>query len=120
MPRETISPSTGAQRLTKLSKFIPKAINSTPTTSKQSNAPNTPQLGPKEHRIWHNEDPNKDIFSHPQITLANYTPHHVPHLDLNPVTHQGHIYSRDLDNQLTDPNYGRGTDGKTQTHGGGT
>ena len=69
---------------------------------------------PQEHRTWNNEDPPKDIFSRPQITLANYTPNHGPHLSRNSVTHQDRIYSRYLENQLHDTTDGRRTDGRTQ------
>ena len=64
MPRETSRPEIVAQRLPKISKCIPKAINSTPTTDKQINAPSTPLVGPQENLIWHHEDPPKNIFSH--------------------------------------------------------
>ena len=56
------------------------------------------------------EDRSKDIFSYPQITLAYYTPHNSPYTARNPVPHQVHIYSRDLENQLPDPTDRHGTD----------
>ena len=120
MIREISRPGTGAHRQTKLTKCVPKAINSTPTTAKQKNASNTPQVVPKEHHTWNHEDPPKDVFSHPQITLLHYTPHHGPHLSRNPVSHQGLIYSRYLYNQLPYPTNGCRNDGQTQTHDGGT
>ena len=103
MTRETSRPGTGAQIPPKLAKCIPKAINSTPTTDKKINATIIHQVGPQEHHTWNHEDRPKDIFSHPQITLAHYTPHHGPHLARNPVPHQGRIYPRYLENQLPDP-----------------
>ena len=71
MPRETSRTGEWAQILPKLSECIRKAINSTPTTAKDRNSTSTPQVVPQEHRIRHHEDPPKDIFSHPQITLAH-------------------------------------------------
>ena len=119
MTREKIRPRTGANILPKLSKFTPKAINSTPNTSKQSNDPSTTKVGPQEHRSWNHEDPTEDIPPHPQITLAHYTPHHGPHRYRNALTHQGCIYSSDTENKLPDHTNRRGTDGKTQTLKGG-
>ena len=113
MSRKTIKPGTGAQRLPQLPKWIPKAINYIPNTAKKSNAPSTLQVGPQEQCTCNHEDLPKDIFSQPQITLAKYTPHQGPHLALNTVPHQGWIYSRNLDDQITDTTDGYGIDGQT-------
>ena len=58
---EISRPRTGIHRLPKLSNCIPKAINYTPTTAKQSNALITPQVGLHKHRTWHHEEPNNDL-----------------------------------------------------------
>ena len=58
------------------------------------------------------------IFFPSSITLSHYTPHHGPHLALNPVPHQGRIYSRDFYHPLPDTTDGPIIDGQTQTHEG--
>ena len=85
MSRETSRSGTGAQILPKISKCIPKDINSTPNTAKQINAPSTSQLCPQEQRTWNHDECPKEKFSHPQNTLAHYTPHHSTHLARNTV-----------------------------------
>ena len=42
---------------------IPKAINYILNTTKQSNDPGIPQVGPQEHLTWYHEDPCKYFSS---------------------------------------------------------
>ena len=113
------TPGTGAQRLPQLSNFTPKAINSTPTTAKQSNTPGINKMVPQEHLTCNHEDTPKDHVSHPKIYLIHKTTTHGTHLDHHPVPHIYYIHTRDLDYILPGTINGRGTDGRIQTHKGG-
>ena len=64
------------------------AINSTPTTDKPGNEPNTIQVDPKEHLTWDHEDTPKSHDNHFQFILINYTTPYSPHLTYNQVPHQ--------------------------------
>ena len=71
---------TRALRLSQLSNYITMSINSTPTTSKQSNFPGTNQLDPQEYLTWNHEDLPKVHAPHSQFTLVNYTTNNSNHL----------------------------------------
>ena len=98
-----------------MSKYIPMDVKYTPTTTKQSNAPVTTQVGPQEHLTWNHEDPPKGHYPHFQSTLIHYNNHHGPHLARHPVTHQHCIHTRDLFNKILHPTKRRGTDWQTHT-----
>ena len=116
MPKENSKPGIGSRRIPQLLNCTPKAINSTPTTSKQRNTPVIFQILPQEHLSWNHKVPPKDHFTHPKLTLINNTTTHSPHLDRHTVPHQYFIHTRYLDYKLPDTTKGCGIDGRIQMH----
>ena len=91
------------------------AINSTPTTSNQSNDPGTPQVGYQEHLTWIHKEPLKGRVPHSQFTIIYYTTLHVPRLARHSLPHQYCIHTKDLGNKLPRPTNIFITYGRTQT-----
>ena len=71
MTREIIRPGKGVRIQPKISKRIPMAINSTPTSDKKTNAPGTPKVGPQENLTWNHEDYPEDTPPNLKISFVH-------------------------------------------------
>ena len=49
----------------------PKAINSTPNTANQNNAPDTPQVDPPEYLTWDHEGHTEGHVTHYRFVLTH-------------------------------------------------
>ena len=98
------------QILLQQSKLIPMNINYTPTTIKQGNYPDTPQVDPTEHLTWHHEDTPVSHVPHYEFIIIYYTTPYGPHLARYPLTNKYLTHPRYLGKKLHNNTNGCGTD----------